>query len=198
MLAALLLGGLGFPIPEDLALLTGGYLVWRGDARLEWVIPVSLFGIIVGDCTLYFFGRAFGERITQHRFLSHALTPARLARVRGYFARHGEKTLLVARLIAGARAFFFLAAGTMRMRFWRFLAFDAIGACVASAVWISIGVVFGAHIDRVRHVITRVEHWALAILCVMIAAWIVHRLARHRVSGPPEPVVAPPGSEETP
>jgi membrane protein DedA with SNARE-associated domain len=188
---------LGFPIPEDLALLTGGYLVWHGDARLAVVIPVCLFGIIVGDCTLYFFGRAFGERITQHRFLSHALTPARLQRVRGYFDRHGEKTLLVARLVAGARAFFFLAAGTMRMRFWRFLLFDAIGACVASAVWISVGCLFGEHIHRVRHVITRVEHWALAVLCVVIAAWIIHRLARRRVSGPPDAVAPEPAPEET-
>lgn len=179
---------MGFPIPEDLALLGAGYLVWHGDAQLIVVVPICFGGIIAGDCMLYWVGRAFGERITQHKWLSHALTPPRLARVRGYFQRHGEKTLLVARLVAGARAFFFLAAGTMRMSFARFLAFDALGASAATAVWISVGYFFGAHIHRLRSVITRVEHWALAGLCVVAAAWIVHRLSRRRVSGPPEPV----------
>jgi membrane protein DedA with SNARE-associated domain len=189
VLLALLLGGLGFPIPEDLALLGAGYLVWHGDTTLAWAIPVCLFGIIAGDVMLYWIGRAFGERITQHRFISHALTPARLERVRGYFHRHGEKTLLVARLVAGARAFFFLAAGTMRMSFARFLLFDVLGACVAVAVWISVGYFFGAHIHHVRSVITRVEHWILIALVVVAAAWVFHRLSRRKVSGPPEPTL---------
>lgn len=170
-------------------MLGAGYLVWHGDATLAVMIPVCLGGIIAGDCMLYWVGRVFGERITQHRFISHALTPARLARVRGYFRRHGEKTLLVARLVAGARAFFFLAAGTMRMSFARFLAFDAIGACVATAVWISVGFFFGAHIHRVRSVATRIEHWLLAGLLVIAVAWIFHRLSRRKVSGPPEPTL---------
>jgi membrane protein DedA with SNARE-associated domain len=186
---------LGFPIPEDLALLTGGYLLWHGDARLLVVVLVCLGGIIAGDCMLYWVGRVFGERITQHRILSHALTPSRLARVRGYFKRHGEKTLLVARLVVGARAFFFLAAGTMRMSFARFLAFDAIGASVATAVWISIGYFFGAHIHRVRFVITRVEHVVAAVLGVILLAWLTHRLTRRRVSGPPESTETPAPTE---
>jgi membrane protein DedA with SNARE-associated domain len=185
VLAALLIAGLGFPIPEDLSLLTAGYFFWQGDYPLWLVWSVCLFGILAGDCMLYALGRKFGVRITQHRFLSHALTPPRLERVRGYFQRHGEKTLLVARGVPGARAFFFLTAGTMRMVFWRFLLFDAIAASVATSFWIFIGWRFGPHIDRVRHVVSRVEHVAAFVVFAILSAWVVHRLIRRRVSGPP-------------
>ncbi len=185
MLAALLLGGLGFPIPEDLALLTAGYLFWRGDYSLWALVPICIFGILAGDCTLYWFGRKFGTHITEHRFLSHALTPPRLARVRGYFARHGEKTVLVARLLAGARGFFFITAGIIRMTFWRFLAIDSVGATAATAGWLFLGWRFGAHIDRVRHVVRHVEHVAVLVVVAIVVAWIVHRLVRRRLTGPP-------------
>jgi membrane protein DedA with SNARE-associated domain len=187
VLAALLLGGLGFPIPEDLALLGAGYLVWHGDAPLVVVAPLAFLGIIAGDFSLYWIGRAFGVRITQHRFLSHALTPPRLARVRGYFDRHGAKTLLVARLAAGARSFFFLTAGAMRMPFGRFALFDMIGAAAAATIWIYVGWRFGANIHRVRAVIHRVEHIAALVLLAVIAAWIVSALLRRRLTGPVAP-----------
>jgi membrane protein DedA with SNARE-associated domain len=185
VLLALLLGGLGFPIPEDLALLGAGYLVWHGDASIYAVVPVCLVGIVVGDCSLYWIGRAFGVHITEHRFISHALTPHRLARLRGYFGRHGAKTLLVARLAAGARALFFLTAGAMNMPFGRFLAFDLIGAVVALTIWVALGWRFGASIHHVRAVIHRVEHVALVALVAMLSAWIISRLLRRRVAGPP-------------
>jgi membrane protein DedA with SNARE-associated domain len=185
VLAALLLGGLGFPIPEDLALLTAGYLFWKGAYPLWVLVPICALGILAGDCTLYWLGRKFGTHITEHRFLSHAFTQPRLARVRGYFARHGEKTVLVARLLAGARGFFFITAGIIRMSFWRFVAIDAVGALAATAGWLFIGWRFGAHIDRVRHVVSRVEHVAVLVVAAIVIAWIVHRLIRRRLAGPP-------------
>ena len=197
MLSALLLGGLGFPIPEDLALLGGGYLVWHGDVRAVVVAPLCLLGVVAGDFSLYGLGRYFGVKITKHRLIAHALTPARLERVHGYFARHGAKTLLVARLAAGARSLFFLTAGATRMSFARFGAFDLLGAAVSTAVWIAIGWRFGAHIDRVRGVIRRVEHVAAAVLIAVLAAWLVSVFLRRRVSGPPQAEPLSPGDSGT-
>jgi membrane protein DedA with SNARE-associated domain len=184
VLGALLLGGLGFPIPEDLALLGAGYLVWHGDASVYLIAPLCLLGVVAGDFSLYFLGRLFGVQITKHRLLSHALTPARLERVHGYFQRHGAKTLLVARLAAGARSLFFLTAGATGMSFGRFALFDLIGASVSTAGWIALGWRFGAHIDRVRGVIRRVEHVVVLVLLAVLAAWLVSALVRRRVSGP--------------
>lgn len=185
VVVALLAAGLGVPIPEDLSLLTAGYLAWKGDEQLVVLIPLCLLAIVAGDCTLYALGRKLGPRITQHRFLRHRLTPARLLKVEGYFLRHGAKTILVSRFAAGARAFFYITAGAMKMSFARFVLFDAIGAGASVTAWILIGRRFGAQIDRVRAVVHQVEHLALLVLAAALAAWLVTRFLRRRIAGPP-------------
>src|SRR4051812_35626573 len=100
VLLALLAAGVGIPLPEDLTLLGAGYLAWSGDAPLGLMWGVSLLGIIAGDSSLYWIGRKLGPRITRHKWISHRLTPARRARVEGFFQRHGAKAILLARWAA--------------------------------------------------------------------------------------------------
>jgi membrane protein DedA with SNARE-associated domain len=187
VVVALLAAGLGVPLPEDLSLLTAGYLVWSGQTTLYWAIPVCFVAIVAGDSILFWLGWHFGEAITQHKYLRHRLTPARLHRIERHFEKHGAKTVVAARFAAGARALFFLAAGVMKMSYWRFLLFDGLAALVSGTAWILIGWRFGAQIDWVRHFVHRIEHVALAMLVVAVAAWLIARYFRRRVAGPSVP-----------
>jgi membrane protein DedA with SNARE-associated domain len=185
VIAALIIAGLGVPLPEDLSLVTGGYLAWRGDERLWLVILLCFVAIVAGDSALWLLGRRYGENITQHKHLRHRLTPARLERVEGYFKRHGAKTIIVARFLAGARALFFVAAGAMKMPYWRFLLFDGLAALISGTIWVLIGRRFGANIQWVRGVIHRVEHWLGLAVVLSLLAWGITKLLRRRVAGPP-------------
>jgi membrane protein DedA with SNARE-associated domain len=196
VLAALVVAGLGVPLPEDLTLLGAGYLAWLGAAPLWAMLVVGLVGIVLGDTTLYWLGRHFGQRITRHPRLSHHLTPARLERVERYFKRHGKKTIALARVATGARAAFYLSAGAMHMSFPSFLAMDALAAAVSTTVWVLLGWHFGAHIDRVRHVLRSVEHWVAVGIAVLLIAWYVARATRRRVEGPREPGLSKPRAPE--
>lgn len=185
VVGALLAAGLGLPIPEDLSLLTAGYLAYRGDEALWVVLPVCLVALLAGDASLYWLGRHFGERITQHRFLRHHLTPRRLARVERHFEHHGAKTVFLGRFAAGARGLFFLTAGAMRVGFARFLVFDGLGAVISVLLWVLLGWRFGDQIDRLRHVVHRVENLGLIALAAILAAWVIARVVRRRLAGPP-------------
>jgi membrane protein DedA with SNARE-associated domain len=193
VIVALLAAGLGVPIPEDLSLLTGGYLVWSGSSPWYLVIPLCVVAIVAGDSALFALGWHFGPRITQHRFLRHRLTPARLERVERHFQKHGNKTILAARFASGARTLFFLAAGAMRMSYWRFLLLDGAAAIVSGTAWVLLGWRFGAQIDWVRRLVHRVEHIAVAVAILVLAVWFTSRFFRRRLAGPPSE--APPGSE---
>jgi membrane protein DedA with SNARE-associated domain len=186
VILALLAAGLGVPLPEDLSLLTAGYLVWSEQTTLTVAIPACVAAILVGDSILFWLGYHFGPAITQHKFLRHRLTPRRLERIDHYFERHGAKTIVIGRFAAGARALFFLAAGTMRMSYWKFLAVDGLAALISGTAWILIGWRFGAQIDWVRRFVHRVEHIAVVVVVACIAAWMVTKLLRRRIAGPPE------------
>jgi len=186
VIAMLLAAGLGLPIPEDVSLLTAGYLVWSGQTTFLLAIPLCWLAIIAGDSILWWLGRRYGERITQHRFLRRRLTKKRLLRIEQHFENHGAKTILVGRFAAGARAFFFLAAGAMNVSYARFLFFDGLAAAISGAGWILIGWRFGAQIDRLRHAVVRVEHLAGLVLVVCLGAWLITRFFRRRIAGPPD------------
>jgi membrane protein DedA with SNARE-associated domain len=187
VLLALLAAGVGIPLPEDLTLLGAGYLVWRGEAPFALMWGVGMLGILAGDTCIYWIGRKLGPRLTRHKWLSHRLTPARLQRVEDFFTRHGAKSIFLARWAAGARGAFYMTAGVMRLPFSRFLLFDFMAACLSVSFWVLLGFRFGDRIDSVRHLVKNVEHVALAAIATVLVAWLLARLLRRFIEGPPEP-----------
>ncbi len=61
LFAVLALCGLGLPVPEDVALLAGGFLVHRGITAYPATIAVALVGVVAGDNLLFLIGRRFGS-----------------------------------------------------------------------------------------------------------------------------------------
>ena len=62
---ALIAAGFGFPIPEELPVITAGILVGHEDTTLKWYImlPVVMAGVVIGDGILYSIGRVYGRRL---------------------------------------------------------------------------------------------------------------------------------------
>ena len=63
ILAGLLLGGLGLPIPEEVPILAAGVLSHEGLARWWLALPVCFLGVLSGDVVLYWTGRRWGGRV---------------------------------------------------------------------------------------------------------------------------------------
>ena len=57
LLLLLVLTGVGLPIPEDLLLVTAGYLVFTDVFQWPLALAVSLIGVVVSDVMLYSAGR---------------------------------------------------------------------------------------------------------------------------------------------
>ena len=62
----LILCGMGLPMPEDIALLAGGFLVHRGITQYPMTLVVSLVGVVAGDNSLFFLGRRFGTSLVSY------------------------------------------------------------------------------------------------------------------------------------
>jgi membrane protein DedA with SNARE-associated domain len=196
--------GVGLPLPEDVALVIGGYLSFKGASNLWLMLAFALLGILAGDLLVYAAGRRYGQDLAQTRWLHRYLTDEKRQRVEGYFAKYGERLVVGARFLPGLRVVTYFSAGASEMGAGRFLLFDALAACVSAPLWIFIGRRLGKRINQALVWVSRF-HWALmglaAVLFVVILIFVLRRngaaaaVKREVVLGKSAP--PPPQTEQT-
>src|SRR5262249_2307515 len=124
----------GLPVPGETILLVAGYFSFAGIFRAPVVMLVAATGAVVGDnigfAIGHYFGRGFLLRVGRFFFL----TPKRIEHMENYFAKHGNKTILVARFITGLRVFAALLAGASKMPWRVFVIYNVLGAILWSVV----------------------------------------------------------------
>jgi membrane-associated protein len=112
-------------LPGDSLLFATGALAAAGVIDIGTVLMLLTAAAILGDNMNYAIGRAIGPRVfTEHsRLLKHE----HLLRTQRFYAKHGGKTVVLARFVPIVRTFAPFVAGVGKMHYPRFLAFDVGG-----------------------------------------------------------------------
>jgi membrane protein DedA with SNARE-associated domain len=180
--AVLLLCGLGLPVPEDISLVSAGYLAYLGIVDVHGAFLVCMAAVMGGDLAAFSIGRYFGAPLMQTAFGRRILSPGRQARLRAYFSKHGNKVVFIARFLPGLRFSTFLSAGMMRVRPHVFLAYDLLAALISVPVIVYVAWYFGEHIDTVVKWIRRSEYAIVALIALGIAYAVLRVYRRRRTS----------------
>jgi membrane-associated protein len=161
-------------LPGDSLLFAAGAL-WASAG-----MPVELLGLtlvcaaLCGDNCNYWIGRLFGSRIAKSkgRFLNRRA----LERTQAFYARHGGKTVVIARFVPLVRTFAPFVAGLGRMGYARFLAFSVGGALLWVGLLVSAGYLFGG-IPAVK------QNFAWVVLAIIVVSLlpVVIEFAKHRL-----------------
>ncbi|HEY4058262.1 MAG TPA: DedA family protein [Kofleriaceae bacterium] len=171
----LLVGSLGLPLPEDVAILAAGVLISRGETNPLLAVIVVVIGVLSGDVILFASAKRLGPRAYEKKFFQKLLPPARRQRFEDLYAKHGGKVVFVARHVAGLRAATFVMAGIHQMDTKRFLFWDGLGAAISIPVIMTLGYLGSEHIELVREGIAHVQHYIVAGVAVLIAGYITWR-----------------------
>jgi membrane protein DedA with SNARE-associated domain len=187
--------GLGLPLPEDVALITGGYLAGKGPpigvGSLSGMILVGLAGILIGDTIIFRAGATYGEALLQTRIGRH-IPGEKIERIIGLFERHGPKFVMLARFLPGVRAVTYFVAGTTGVPYWKFLLFDGIAACFSAPGWVLLGHWAGKHrmLRKAWQYAKEVQIGVLVVVLGIIALWIAIALIRRRLQKNRAPTLA--------
>jgi membrane protein DedA with SNARE-associated domain len=177
-------GGLGLPIPEEMAIIAAGVMSHEG-LMAPWPgLLVCLLGVLSGDVVLYWTGRNGGERVLRWRPVRRLMTPDREHRLKSAYHRHAVKTIVTARHVTGLRAAAFLTAGIVRVPFWKFLLTDGLTAMLGIPFSFALAYFFTDHVKTIFANVHRIERWIglLVILGVAIAVFVtVRKRDRHVV-----------------
>ena len=148
----------GFFLPGDYLLFLSG--VFCGTKLLN--VPVSLLmfcvfaAAILGSLLGYLTGRYFGDSI-QNREDSLFFKKKYIENTQKYFEKYGSQTLVIARFLPVIRTFSPILAGIVKMKFYKFMIFNVLGAFVWTIVLVGGGFYFGEKfpwiVDYVQYII---------------------------------------------
>lgn len=169
----LLACGLGFPLPEDILLFTMGYFAYNGLADVKIGIAVCMAGVLIGDCTIYFLGYHFGNKLTKVKPFSNFLTPDRLQKAQDMFHRWGTRVVLAARFMPGFRAPTYFSAGTLKLPFRVFFGYDFVAALFSVPLLVVAMYKFGNQVDYVIEQAHKVQGGIVVLILSIVSLFIV-------------------------
>jgi membrane protein DedA with SNARE-associated domain len=180
LFAVVMIESFGIPLPGETALIAFGVLAAEGHYSIVSVIAIAAAGAIVGDNLGYWLiGRLGGRALFRRwRWLSQ-YSDRVLPRAEALMERHGGKTVFFGRFVSVLRYTVAWVAGLSRMRWWRFLFWNAVGG-IAWATAVGSTAYYAGR--AVADAIQRYGLYAAAVVVVaVIVGWLGARYARGRV-----------------
>lgn len=192
---ALVLPGLGLPIPEDIILVTGGWAAWKTGANVYIMVAVSMAAVLGCDFMMYSVGRHWGRAILSWRLFRFMAPPSRIQRAERFYAKHGRKTVFICRFTPGLRVLVFMLAGVTRMKPWLFLLMDGLAAAISIPTIVCVAHHFAPHIEKTIAIARQVKTYTImgTVLLVLVMLLIWMRRRRKTVGAPPELRAVPRG-----
>jgi len=165
----------GFFLPGDSLLLTAGLVAAAGGLNIWWLNVLLIVAAVSGDSVGYAIGARIGPRLFT-REKSLLFNPAHVERTRRFYARHGAKTIVIARFVPIIRTFAPVVAGVGTMAYRRFLFYNVAGGVgwVTSMTW--AGYLLGRAIPNIGEYV----HVVVIIVIVLSVIPIVVEIVRER------------------
>jgi membrane-associated protein len=169
----------GFVVPGETAAILGGVAASRGNASVVLLSAIVVVGAIIGDNIGYVLGRRYGGRLLRTRILERR--QGRVERAQTFLSEHGGPAVLAGRYIAFLRAVIPFLAGTARLRYSRFLAYNVIGGVTWGVGSVLLGFLAGNSYQRIEKTLGPVTAAVVGLVVVIaVIVWMVRRHLRDR------------------
>ncbi len=166
-------------LPGDSLLFAAGAVATVENAGLDINLMAVLLIVagILGDFANYMIGKKLGPKIFRKED-SWLLNKEHLIRTQNFYEKHGAKTIIIARFAPIIRTFAPFVAGIGKMKYSRFVVYNAIGSILWVSSFLYAGYFFGnlPGVKRNFHIIIFAVI-GLSLLPVLIG-WLQNRKAR--------------------
>ncbi len=173
------------PIPSEATMLFAGFNVSEGTYPFWAAVLVGSVANVVGSWIAYaigYYGRM--DLIEKHGHKLH-IKPSHLQWTDQWFERHGNATVFWARMLPIVRTFISLPAGVARMPFWKFTLYTFAGCVPWMMLLTGIGYYAGENWEQWKDYLHYVDY-AVALVIVGFAVWLLMRWRKSRNDGSPE------------
>lgn len=163
-------------LPGDSLLFAAGSIAALGSMNIHTMVLLLIIAAIIGDAVNFAVGKYLGERLFANPD-SRIFRRSHLQRTESFYAKHGGKTIILARFVPIVRTFAPFVAGMGHMRYGRFFRFNIIGGIAWVALFSYAGFWFGQR-QIVKENLTLI---LLAIIIISILPAIIEIIRARRV-----------------
>jgi len=172
LFAVVLVEQLGLPVPAVPFLLAAGALAGLGKLDLGPALALSILASLLSDLAWYEAGRRRGGSILNLLCRISLEPDSCVRRTENVFARHGARTLLIAKFVPGLNTVAPPLAGIVGMRRPRFALYSAGGALLWAGTCLLLGYALRAQLDVVGRRAAALGGWLAALLGAAFLGWL--------------------------
>ncbi len=169
----------GLVFPSETTLIVAGAATATGHLKLSILIPIAVIGAVVGDSTGYEIGRIFGPRLRTSKY-GQKVKQEHWDKADAFVHKHGAWSVFLGRFVAVFRSLVPAIAGTMQMKYPKFLLGNAAGAAIWAPAALIAGRLASDNLPRVEKYISRFGYGFLSIITILVIALVFRHLIRKR------------------
>jgi len=167
------------PIPGDMMVVFGGYMVGIGQLNIVVVILLATVGGVLGFMTMFAVGHRIGHMVYSPK-RTRWLSEARIIRVRGLLDRWGFGLVAANRFLSGLRSVISLTVGMVHMNVLRTTLYSTISAFVWTSILAIAGFFVGENWEAVREYLRNYGWFVASVIVLFIGFQLLRRGRKKR------------------
>jgi membrane protein DedA with SNARE-associated domain/rhodanese-related sulfurtransferase len=168
----------GLPVPAYPVLIVAGAYAAMGGSPLWQLVAVGVAAALVADTLWYLAGKRYGMSVLRTLCRVSLAPDSCVRQTESIFQRFGPMSMLFAKFIPGFASVATALAGAIRLRYWVFVLFDALGAALWVGVGIGIGYLFRHAIGSAMSTLNELGHYGLMLVLAGFILWVVVKAFR--------------------
>ncbi|HEX5863139.1 MAG TPA: DedA family protein, partial [Casimicrobiaceae bacterium] len=171
----------GLPLPAYPTLIVAGALAAAGGTPVYQLVGVGVAAALIADTGWYTAGRRFGMRILSTLCRVSLSQDTCVRQTESIFQRFGPSSMLFAKFVPGFASVATALAGAIRLNYFKFVAFDAVGATLWVGVGVGLGYLFRDAIAEVMAKLSSLGQYGVMLVVAGFALWILVKWYRRHV-----------------
>ncbi len=180
------LSSLGFPLPEEVILVSAGFIAFMALHPNEYPPPtpdsvgvnyitlaiVCFLAVVVSDFIIYLTGKYFGVKLLETRFFKKILSEKNMAKINSWYGKWGAYVCGIFRFTPGIRFPGHMSCGMMGVKWWKFILVDGAAALISVPTQVIFVALYG------KEILAKIKPYKMVFFSI-IGLVIIYYLFKH-------------------